>query len=487
MIYSTAPTVTDVRISSTPSHDVDGDGTEETYGRGAKIQVRVTFDKAVDVDGTTGGTPSITIKMDPTYGEKSAAYESGTGTKVLTFSHEVVAENLSTQGVAVLEDTMQLNGGSIKDAADATIDANLAHTGLAARPRPPGERQPGGRHDGAGLLQRDRERDDAGSDLRRDARPGLGAGGQRVRGQRQPRRHRHGAVLSGATVTVTLAAAVPHGEQMVTVSYTSPGTGNNPLQGRLRQRRGGLQRADGDQQHPATAGRRRNATAGWRRRDAPAAAGPARARQQGAGDGGGRSRTRRCASARRSRSTWRTPSSDPDDDDLEYAASSSDPGVAAVELDGAALTVRAAGPGDATITTKAEDPDGATATQWFEVAVRWPETVWYLPPNSDPLRQGFVRVINHSDEAGEATVTATDDAGVEYEPLTLALGPREARHFNSEDLELGNADKGLTGATGPGTGAWRLVVESDEVDVEALAYARAADGFLTATERRRPA
>ena len=170
---------------------------------------------------------------------------------------------------------------------------------------------------------------------------------------------------------------------------------------------------------------------------------------------------------------------DADEDALEYAAESSDIGVATVEVDGDTLTVGAVGPGTARIAVTAEDPDGKTARQVFEVTVTWPETVWYLPPMSDPARQGFVRVINHSDASGEATVTATDDAGFAYEPLTLALTPRQAAHFNSADLELGNADKGLAGATGPGAGGWRLVVESDGLDVEALAYARAADGFLT--------
>ena len=75
-----------------------------------------------------------------------------------------------------------------------------------------------------------------------------------------------------------------------------------------------------------------------------------------------------------------------------------------------------------------------------------PETAWYLPPASDPLRQGFVRVLNHSDAAGEASIAATDDAGTAYEPLTLALGPRAAaRTSTPHDLESGNAAKGLDG------------------------------------------
>ena len=44
---------------------------------------------------------------------------------------------------------------------------------------------------------------------------------------------------------------------------------------------------------------------------------------------------------------------------------------------------------------------------------------------------------------------------------------------------MGNADKGLDSGTGPAVeGNWRLEVES-ELDIEALAYVRHQDGFLT--------
>ena len=66
-----------------------------------------------------------------------------------------------------------------------------------------------------------------------------------------------------------------------------------------------------------------------------------------------------------------------------------------------------------------------------------------------------------------------------YEPLTLTLGARAAAAFNSDDLESGNAAKGLTGATGMGTGGWRLAIESETLDIEALAYIRTTDGFVT--------
>ena len=108
-----------------------------------------------------------------------------------------------------------------------------------------------------------------------------------------------------------------------------------------------------------------------------------------------------------------------------------------------------------------------------------------LPPASDEGRQGFVRVINHSAEAGEVTLTAIDDAGNRFGPLTLDIGAKASRHFNTTDLEVGNAAKGLTGEAGLGEGNWRLEVESG-LEVEAIGYIRHGDGFLTAMGRLAP-
>ena len=93
--------------------------------------------------------------------------------------------------------------------------------------------------------------------------------------------------------------------------------------------------------------------------------------------------------------------------------------------------------------------------------------------------QGFVRVVNRSDESGEVRIDAYDDAGTQHGPVTLALGAGRTVHFNSADLEEGNADKGLSGATGaPGEGDWRLVLES-ALELEVFSYMRTSDGFLT--------
>ena len=51
-------------------------------------------------------------------------------------------------------------------------------------------------------------------------------------------------------------------------------------------------------------------------------------------------------------------------------------------------------------------------------------------------------------------------------------------HFNSEDLETGNLDKGLSGGVGAGVGDWRLRVSS-RLSLEVLVYIRTEDGFLT--------
>ena len=91
--------------------------------------------------------------------------------------------------------------------------------------------------------------------------------------------------------------------------------------------------------------------------------------------------------------------------------------------------------------------------------------------------QGFVRVINRSEEAGEVLIDAVDDAGVAYPPVTLAIGAGEAVHFNSDDLEEGNAGKGLASGIGSGTGDWRLRLRS-RLDLEVLAYNRTSDGLL---------
>ena len=102
-------------------------------------------------------------------------------------------------------------------------------------------------------------------------------------------------------------------------------------------------------------------------------------------------------------------------------------------------------------------------------------------------REGFARVSNRSAEAGEVLVAAVDAAGTRRGPARLALGAGRTAHFNSRDLEDGNAGKGLwPGVGSPGVaGAWRLELETT-LDVEAVAYVRTSDGFVAPASGRLP-
>ena len=93
-------------------------------------------------------------------------------------------------------------------------------------------------------------------------------------------------------------------------------------------------------------------------------------------------------------------------------------------------------------------------------------------------QQGFARIVNRTACDGEVAIAAIDDAGQRHGPVALTIGGGQTRHFNSADLESGNAAKGLAAGVGDGEGNWRLELTTD-LSIEALAYVRTVDGFLT--------
>ena len=167
-----------------------------------------------------------------------------------------------------------------------------------------------------------------------------------------------------------------------------------------------------------------------------------------------------------------------------FSVESSDPAVAGVEVtDGGVVTVTPAdAPGTVVVTVTATGADGKTAVLSFDVSLEEREqsalAVWLFPAASDAMREGFVRVVNHAQSPVAVTIDAFDDLGMRAGPVTLSIGGRRTVHFNSTDLEQGNAAKGLPGGLGSGMGDWRLVLNSSG-DVEVLAYVRTADGFVT--------
>ncbi len=100
-----------------------------------------------------------------------------------------------------------------------------------------------------------------------------------------------------------------------------------------------------------------------------------------------------------------------------------------------------------------------------------------LPPASDALREGMVRIFNHSDESGRVAVTAIDDSGLAFGPVTLGIGAGQTIQFSSMDLERGNEALGIATGIGGGQGDWRLVLDTP-LDIEPLAYVHTEAGFV---------
>ena len=220
------PAVTEVEVTSDA-------GADDTYTLGETVRVTVTFSEEVAVTDT----PRVQIDFSSGTGdEKWAAYTSGSGTKMLEFAYEVVANDLSTDGVAVLANTLALNGGTIESASVAGESAKLAHAALDHDPAHRVDARPptlsAATMDGATLILTFDE--------------ALGAAASLANGaftvKKTPQGGTEEAVslsgtpaIGGATVTLTLANAVLETDTDVKVSYAKPtsGTGN-----RLRDRAG---------------------------------------------------------------------------------------------------------------------------------------------------------------------------------------------------------------------------------------------------------
>ena len=104
------PAVDDVEVTSTPKADID------TYGREETIEVTVTFDQAVNVTGT----PRIRLRIGGGMQEhyRWADYDGGTGTTALRFTYVVVEGDMDTDGIYILENELELNGGAIQGVDD---------------------------------------------------------------------------------------------------------------------------------------------------------------------------------------------------------------------------------------------------------------------------------------------------------------------------------------------------------------------------------
>ena len=100
--------------------------------------------------------------------------------------------------------------------------------------------------------------------------------------------------------------------------------------------------------------------------------------------------------------------SDPDDDELVYEATSSDPTVATVSTSGAMVTVTAIAAGSAAVTVTATDPEGLTAEQQFMVTVAAVAALLDSIPTHDMIVDSMVTLdVSSYFEGGELTYMAT--------------------------------------------------------------------------------
>ena len=91
-----------------------------------------------------------------------------------------------------------------------------------------------------------------------------------------------------------------------------------------------------------------------------------------------------------------------------------------------------------------------------------------------PTQQGFVRIT--AVETGTISIEARSDTGFVASTSLPVVGGR-TYHFNSNDLEMGNDGKGITGiGTGFGDSYLQLTADFEFV---ATSYMRTGDGFLT--------
>ena len=132
------PHVTAVEVASAPRLDLDGDGTNETYGAGQRIVVDVTWNEAVTWDVSATGA-AVRLRLDIGGTARLATLETGGATsgsaRWLRFAYTVADGDTDGDGFAVAPgsdgDVVVLQGGATLTGAGG-VDAGLRHAGLSA-------------------------------------------------------------------------------------------------------------------------------------------------------------------------------------------------------------------------------------------------------------------------------------------------------------------------------------------------------------------
>jgi len=97
---------------------------------------------------------------------------------------------------------------------------------------------------------------------------------------------------------------------------------------------------------------------------------------------------------------------------------------------------------------------------------------------SNVQQLGMVRILNQSRQAGTVQIYGIDDFGRRFGPANLAMLSGQGKTLFSPDLERGNRSLGFPVGLGDGRDNWWVELRSS-LDIEARAYIRTPDGFLT--------
>ncbi len=105
------------------------------------------------------------------------------------------------------------------------------------------------------------------------------------------------------------------------------------------------------------------------------------------------------------------------------------------------------------------------------------QNIYLVPPASNDVQQGFIRFTNLNAQSVDVEIQGIDDAGSFSDTITFSIPPLGSQQMNSDDIEFGNTNKGLSGQFGSGSGNWRLLVAATD-EIEISNFFRTTAGFL---------
>ena len=116
------PAVSSVSFVGSPANG-------NTYELGETIEVKVSFDRFL----THSGSPRVALTIGGQTALATWDHGRGTGGGItdLHFDYEVQPNDFDADGISIAANAIRLNGGSIKAASDATLDADLTHAAVS--------------------------------------------------------------------------------------------------------------------------------------------------------------------------------------------------------------------------------------------------------------------------------------------------------------------------------------------------------------------